>query len=325
VKISLELPDLWVVSKGALLFSMTLSLACIVLSFCLSRRTSVFLFIGLLLPLLGARWLSQRSSPAQNHPALAQEVIQLDVGQGDSALVLGPSLGLIDAGSAHSLNDAQWIHALGAQGITRLDWIALTHLDEDHRGGIDHLSRLIPIGRILSSKQELESPRGLQLAKELLSRGVRTESWESGFMPYPVFKPRENAQKHGRKQASGNSHMSAVLVPLASGDFYLSAGDAEGDDEITILQWANQNAKGSGRRIYKISHHGSKTSSDPKALRLFHPELALISVGLGNSYGHPSQEVLDRLSQMRIPIYRTDQMGAIRAEAFLHQPPEHRP
>ena len=129
--------------------------------------------------------------------------------------------------------------------------------------------------------------------------------------------------------------MSALLVPLESGDTYLSAGDAEGEDEIEIFKWANEHTPSSnswasrdsraGLRILKVSHHGSKTSSALQALIAFHPDFAIISVGLGNMYGHPSQEVLDRFSVMRIPVFRTDQNGAIRAEAFLHPRLEHRP
>jgi competence protein ComEC len=252
-------------------------------------------------------------------------VIQLDVGQGDAALVLGPTTGLIDAGSAHTLGDAEWIKSFALAGISKLDWVALTHLDEDHRGGLERLARLVPIGCAATSWQELHTERGQEIARKLLAHGVHLEAWEAGCIPYPTHGPFETGQGAQAHRAIGNSNMSAILIPLQSDDFYFSAGDAESEDETRFARWADLLSKGRGLRILKVSHHGSNTSSDPKTLQIFHPDFAIISVGLGNSYGHPAKETLSRFLDANIPVYRTDRDGPIRVEAFHHRPQEHLP
>ncbi|MFL5814240.1 MAG: ComEC/Rec2 family competence protein [Bdellovibrionia bacterium] len=324
VAYTLKLPSLWVISRPSLSLGLAFGLLWMALSISLRRLVRVLILLPLFLAALATRLSPGRY---ESFESSAREVVQLDVGQGDSALVLSADTnhaGLIDAGSAHTLNDPQWIQTLSQEGITRLDWIGLTHLDEDHAGGVERLSRLVPIGCIASSRQEVWSERGQKMAQRLMTRGIRLESWDTGCVPFPIYRPRDlPTQKHHK--ANGNLQMSAVLVPLHSGDFYLSAGDAEGDDEISIMKWANQNAPAPGQRILKISHHGSNTSSDPKALKLFHPDSAVISVGLGNRYGHPTAEVLSRLSEMKIPVHRTDLEGPFRAGDVLHRPPEHRP
>lgn len=340
VALSLALPSLWMISSKSLILSLVLSLIVVSFSFRLKpiKRTIIALaaFVALLsvrtLPLGAQASISYAQFPPQR---AAREVVQLDVGQGDGALVLSRDehrfnstagrAGLIDAGSARSLNDAQWIEAFARNGVSELDWVALTHLDEDHRGGLDRLTRLLPIRCVTSSEQEISSPRGVKLARQLLSQGTPLQSWEAGCVPFPTYYPKDLAKTKKHQKKSGNLSMSALLIPLESGDTYLSAGDAEGGDEIAIFKWANERTPRSGLRILKVSHHGSKTSSATQALKAFHPDFAIISVGLGNTYGHPSQEVLDRFSVMKIPVFRTDQFGAIRAEAFLHPQQAHRP
>jgi beta-lactamase superfamily II metal-dependent hydrolase len=336
VRLTLMLPSLWVLSKHFLILSLFLGLLWISFSFALRRSLRIGILLSLFAVAFGIRLHLTRSERAE--PS-AEEIVQLDVGQGDCALVLSQNsepAGLIDAGSAHSLSDAQWIQALSQEGVTRLHWIGLTHLDEDHVGGLERLSRLLPIGCVASSRQEVWSERGQKMAQRLMARGVRLETWDTGCVPFPIYRPHDlHTQKHRKTSAnapaksSGNLQMSAVLIPLQSGDFYLSAGDAEGSDEISIMKWADQwidqHAPVPGQRILKISHHGSNTSSDPKALKLFHPDSAVISVGLGNRYGHPTAQVLSRLSQMKIPVHRTDLQGPFRAGDVLHRPPGHHP
>jgi competence protein ComEC len=331
VRCTLTLPSLWVLPRYALIVALISGLLWITFSFALQRWMRFWVLLSLFAVVSVIRLHSGQSKPVA---PLANEVIQLDVGQGDSALVLSgdaghaPLAGLIDVGSAHSLNDAQWLQVFSQEGITRIAWVGLTHLDEDHVGGLERLSRLVPIGCVASSSQEVWSERGQKMAQRLLARGIRLESWDTGCVPFPIFRPR-TLVSHEHHKASGNLQMSAVLVPLVSGDFYLSAGDAEGGDEISIMKWANQVASSSGRgpgkRILKISHHGSDTSSSPEALKLFHPDFAVISAGLGNRYGHPTAGVLNRLSEMKIPVHRTDLFGPFRAGDVLRRPPGHHP
>ena len=243
----------------------------------------------------------------------AERVIQLDVGQGDAALVLDGSgiaanAGLIDTGSGKLISPWQWLDLFSNLGIFRLNWVAVTHLDEDHSGGILKISTIIPVDCVTTSGSELQSPRGLRWRNILESRGVHVTSHLSECIPYPALPPRPSRAGH-----SANENMSAFLIPLRGGGFYLSAGDATAQDEIRIGKWAKGVTEklDPGPRILKISHHGSRTSSDPLFLKEIRPDEAWISVGVANHYGHPSPLILKRLGDAKIPIRRTDQEGAL--------------
>lgn len=108
--------------------------------------------------------------------------------------------------------------------------------------------------------------------------------------------------------------MGAIWIPLHSQGFYLSAGDADEEDEIRIGKWASQlSLRRNGPRILKVSHHGSRYSSSLEFLRLIRPSVAWISVGASNSYGHPTLQTLHRLKRLNIPILRTDRDGVLQS------------
>jgi competence protein ComEC len=240
---------------------------------------------------------------------LANRVEQLDVGQGDSALITEKELsGLIDTGSVHALNDGQWLDVFSRLGIFRLNWIAVTHLDEDHSGGIMNLAEVIPVDCATTSREELESPRGRRWSQKLKDLGIHVTDRLNDCIPYPALGPDPVRGPH-----SANENMSSFFVPLAGGGFYLSAGDATWTAEPRTGAWAARLASSlsSGPRILKISHHGSKTSSNPVFLEQVHPTEAWISDGVGNRYGHPSAVVLERLRDEKIPFHRTDQEGTL--------------
>ncbi len=247
------------------------------------------------------------ASPTQIY---AERVEQLDVGQGDSALVTSSNIGLIDTGSEHSLNDRSWVELLAQRGLARIDWIALTHLDEDHAGGVLRLARLTSIRCIATSRAQLTSERGQEFQKQLGRIGVRITDWSGGCVPYPVLAPPSELRRHEKPNAS----MSAIIVPLPNRGFYLSAGDATAEDELRIGAWAKAATHSSPRLILKISHHGSLTSSHPQFLKMLSPARSWISSGAGNSYGHPAVPILEELKTLRIPVERTDLSGSLSSD-----------
>ena len=264
--------------------------------------------------LLGARAAGAFTVPLPTFDGRATEVRQLDVGQGDAALIRAPGFfGLIDAGSQHRVSDLSWLSLLGRRGATRVDWIALTHLDEDHAGGVRRLARLVPIGCVAAAEAELASDRGQRFVDDLRSRGVAVRGLAERCVPFPAFDPR--AAGVPRHQA--NANMAAYFVPLESGGFYFSAGDADRSAEVPIGRWERDRefeaALKPGPRVLKISHHGSHTSSAPEFLARLNPTEAWISVGTGNPYGHPHPDVLALLAARGIPIRRTDRDGTLRA------------
>lgn len=251
--------------------------------------------------------LNRSPNPSPNVDQ-AQLIEQLDVGQGDGAIVIGRKIGMIDTGSLHSITDLAWLEIFGERSIQKIDWIALSHLDEDHSGGVLRLARLIPLGCIVTPAAELQTPRGQVLAKQLARIGLSLKSWESPCIPFPHF------SYSNPKQSQPNGNMGVILVPLQSGGAYLAAGDATGDAEILIGKWASSWISPTTHPlVLKVSHHGSKTSSSKPFLNAIHPTEAWISVGAGNRYGLPSAAILNQFKSLRIRMRRTDRDGSLTA------------
>jgi competence protein ComEC len=316
--------NLWLVPKWAILigFIFSTSLLFVRKSFFGRSPTQVkvgslmlFIFLRLILEFTS---LSTSSLSGQKE---AKQIEQLDVGQGDAALVMGHQVGLIDTGAEKALSDPAWLQLFSERRITKIDWVALTHLDEDHSGGLIRLSKLIPIRCAVTSAEELRTPRGKKFAQTLSQAGVLIQDWTSPCVPFPTLSPfPTHSDSHPRKQKkSRNQNMGAVFIPLQSGGFYLSAGDAGSKDELRIGKWARTLAKNrTSPRILKISHHGSASSSSMEFLQILQPTEAWISSGQGNRYGHPSAEVLARLFKLGLPIQRTDQKGALITKEDVH-------
>jgi competence protein ComEC len=302
-------PDLWVVSKGAILLGAVFAAPSAYLWAVRhpARKLACLLAVALL---VGGRQV-RRNSWHDSAEGLAH-VDQLAVGQGDAALVINAhgSAGLIDTGSAHVQGDRAWIETLAKAGVRRLDWVALTHLDEDHAGGLSQLVRLVPVACVESAREQWQDPRGQRLSAMLAQAGVSPDNWNSGCVPYPTLAPAPHEAR------GANAAMGAVWIPLEGGGSYLSAGDATAAQEPRIGRWAARLSAlaRDGPRVLKVSHHGSHTSSAPEFLRAYRPTEAWISVGRGNLYGHPHPDVLARLAALGIPVHRTDDEGELTTE-----------
>jgi competence protein ComEC len=333
--------NLWVVSRWSFVVGGVLA----TLILCASARfktrlKTTLIMAGLILAwrlyFLGICEPRRQSSVPQS---LARRVIQLDVGQGDAALILGDSsessfglsshlsVGLIDAGSERTLPWDSWIQLLAKLGMTQVSWIGLTHLDEDHAGGLIRLAHLVPIRCVATSPAEIATSRGKRLASRLAQYGVPLEPWAWGCVPHPVLEP---DIKKVRTRRNGNENMSAIWVPMRAGGFYLSAGDSNQKDELRVGRWVQslardhfaqlQSAFGQstilpGPRLLKISHHGSRYSTSEEFLNTVQPTEVWISSGQGNRYGHPSVQTLDLLKnwglKKGIKLRRTDQEGVL--------------
>ncbi len=343
--------NLWMVSRGSFVLGGVLA----TLIFFLSTRwkSRLKITLALIVLILGMR-LFLKKQVASRDVQFADQVVQLDVGQGDAALVLGrwsglpnagtKNAGLIDVGSERSLTWDAWIRVFAQWGVSELSWIALTHLDEDHAGALIRLSQLVPIRCIATSQEQINTLRGQLLAARLAAAGLVLEPWSGDCVPFPTLGPgtspsssqsgsrarrksRKRPKIHQAKSSqvkSGNENMSAIGVPLRSGGFYLSAGDANQNDELRIGRWVSAlfdqrlKLKSSenppthrGPRLLKVSHHGSRYSTSDEFLDLIDPTEVWISSGQGNRYGHPSVQTLELLRKRGLKVRRTDQEGVI--------------
>jgi hypothetical protein len=128
--------NLWIIPRNSFLISIVFASIAITLrlSLKLSRRHTLLAYCTFLTSLFAFRAFVSLSSVSTAKELEAHRIEQLDVGQGDAALVQSGKNGLIDTGSQKALRDDQWIQILAQQKIQKLDWVALTHLDEDHSG-----------------------------------------------------------------------------------------------------------------------------------------------------------------------------------------------
>lgn len=229
-------------------------------------------------------------------PFPMKRVIQWDVGQGDAALlqVRGRNE-LIDAGPSWRGDPSEWIRKLTRAGVDQLDGVLLTHLDADHRGGLNWLAPVVRIGCI-----EAHEPARAMLK---LPASLHSKLYQSGCI--------RNAELSWFRSAKsgGNQWMAGWVFPLSSDQVFFSLGDGDRMQERLYSEWIGERYREASIRIWKAGHHGSKHSSDETFLARLKPTHIWVSVGARNGYGHPSPEALERLVRGGAVLHRTDVEG----------------
>lgn len=215
----------------------------------------------------------------------------LDVGQGDSIhLRSGGTHVLIDTGNADDYDAL--IGYFQGENITYLDAVFLTHGDADHCGEIRDLAAAVDIGKIVTG-QAFPSLSGLPYT--IVGKG---DTVLLGDLSFSVLSADRNA-------AEDNDNSLVLSVCIASRE-WLFLGDAGTAVEAELLADGGLSAD-----VVKVSHHGSPTASSPAFVSACAPEIAVVSVGTPNSYGHPSPAVLARWAETGAEILRTDVAGTI--------------
>lgn len=251
-----------------------------------------------------------QSSPVRGGATLIE---QIDVGQGDATLVRwGSRVGLIDAGPEWSLSRSEWLELFAKRGIDHLDFVMLTHLDADHSSGVFRLSSAIRIDCVYLQRHELETERGRRYVSEIRTLVARVVTEAGRCIPFPVF------EFASSRPGSENGLMAMAFVPLnASKGFYLNAGDATREGERWLMRQLRRidaPIDSMPTRLLKLSHHGSKTSSDPHFLDFLRPTEVWVSAGFRNRYHHPNVSVLQHIENKGFLLKRTDVFGLIRWE-----------
>lgn len=220
----------------------------------------------------------------------SQEISFINVGQGDAILIRdGFKSILIDTGGSLTFDMAMEVDIpfLRKEKVYTLDALIITHGDYDHDGAKESLAKNFAVKRIIENKNEFP-----------LTIGNLT------FYNYNIYEGDES------------NDQSLVLGTKIMGKSFLFMGDATTKIEKSIIR-DNPNLSAD---ILKIGHHGSKTSSSMEFLKKINPEVAIISVGKNNKYGHPDEEVVKRLKQLDIKVRRTDLEGTIKYQSYFHMP-----
>lgn len=241
--------------------------------------------VGLCLALLGS-WME----PALDNVRLTV----LDVGQGQCILLQsGGCTFMVDCGGDSDTGTADLAaQTLLGQGIHRLDGMILTHCDRDHAGGAEYfLSRMDTQMLIQPENGEISGAEQIIYAAEEL----RMTFGDATLTIYPPTFPGDS-----------NETSLCVLFETENCDILIT-GDRSGFGERSLLR----NARIGDVDVLIAGHHGSKYATCEELLEAVQPEIVCISAGRDNSYGHPAQETLDRLSQFGCSVYRTDQLGTI--------------
>lgn len=255
----------------------------------------------------------------------SMKISMLDVGQGDS-IVLQTGDGfnaLFDGGSTSKKNIGRYrIYTyLKYAGVRSLDYVFVSHPDKDHISGIyeliDMCDNTFEIKNIVLPHINNTDETLLEISKMADRAGInvlyacRGDVLSAGNLSISCVHPCKNYNYE-----SANDYSAVYLISF--GNFsMLMTGDAESKAEKCLIQDARKSdsvvdlQKLSGINVLKAGHHGSRGASSENFLRFVKPETALISCGVGNSYGHPHNETLQRLKEAGTKVYRTDDRGEI--------------
>ena len=237
------------------------------------------------------------------------EVVFIDVGQGDAALIITPqgqSI-LIDGGgdrlASGKVGENALLPYLRYRGLNRIDLIISSHPDADHIDGLFTVVENLAVGQLLYADVFPESALQERLLKLAQARGIEQNAAYAGQrfalgseLTLTVLNPPAGANYSER---DNNAGCLSFLLSYGETDF-LFTGDASFSDLVSLQP----------ARIVKLPHHGSKGAYDEDAYALLSAEAVVISVGRDNNYGHPGANVVEYW-QERSALFRTDLQGAV--------------
>lgn len=236
----------------------------------------------------------------------------IDVGQGDSSIIKykGKTIMIDTGGSLNSKYDIgkNVLHRyLLNQNINKIDYMMLSHLDSDHCQAGIYILKNMKVKNLIICKQAKDSQLYKQITQICKEKQINTIYVQKGdkfkiqSLIIEILHPNENLISEN--PLNNNAIVCKVTFNNTK---ILFTGDIE---KIAEDKLKKEDLKAD---ILKVGHHGSKTSTTEEFLNKINPKIALIGVGLNNKFGHPNNEVIQRLKDKNIKIYRTDQNGEIK-------------
>ena len=229
-----------------------------------------------------------------------------DVGQGDSEFVVlpGGETLLIDAGTSDAaqglVDDIEWL------GFDRIDYLVATHPHEDHIGGMPEVFEAFEVGEVWAPEVAHDTQAFEEFLDSVEDEGLSINAAVAGSRVYDgdgctvdILSPSQGASYDDL-----NDWSAVVRVAYGSTSMLFT-----GDASAAVLEPLSVGHVD----VLKVSHHGSDTGTTPSLLSQLTPTVAVIEVGAGNSYGHPTQETVDELAAAGARVWRTDQDGSVYA------------
>ena len=237
----------------------------------------------------------------------------IDVGQGDSCLITTPQNKkvIVDSGGSESYDVGKnvLLPYLLDKRITKIDYIMISHFDTDHCKGFEYVLENIKVKNVIISKQCETSENFKQIMKIIRKKRINLIIVQKGskikidnFTTVDILSPQS-------ENIADNMNDNSIVAKFEAYNFsILFTGDASEKIEKELIK-EKINLKSD---ILKVSHHGSKTGTSEEFLKSVKPKIALIGVGENNKFGHPTKDVIKRLTENKVKIYRTDTDGEIR-------------
>ena len=254
-------------------------------------------------------------------PAGTLRVTMIDVGQGDAIAVQFPNgrALLVDAGGVAGFDIGGRVvsPALWRLGVARLEWLAFTHPDFDHIGGTvsvarDMGPREIWEGVPVERNAARAALRDAELAAGVVWRRLQAgDSIDVGGARVDVWSP---PRPDWERPKSRNEDSIVLSIRYRDVQVVLT-GDAGEEFESRLAPEIDL----APIRILKVGHHGSRSSSTAGFVRAIAPQVALISVGAGNLFGHPAPDVVERYEAIGAQVFRTDLDGAVSVSTDGHE------
>jgi competence protein ComEC len=231
----------------------------------------------------------------------------INVGQGDSIYIKtanGDDI-LIDGGNR---DGSDVVAYLKKQKVNDIEVMISTHPDADHMGGLDEVLNAFKVKAIYAPKVTHTTQVYKDFLTSVKREGVKIQTAQKG-VKIPLKGVTAQFVAPVKTYGTDLNDWSAVLRLVYGKKSFLFTGDAEFKSEADMIQ-SNQPLKAD---VLKVGHHGAKTSTSDDFLKAVKPTYAVISVGKGNSYGHPTADTLNRLKNNNVKIFRTDTQGSILA------------
>lgn len=273
-------------------------------------------------------WMVWRMADAHSHWL---RVALLDVGQGESIVVQSPTgrTVIIDGGTSEDegrgeVGRAVIVPYLASLGVNRLDAMIITHADADHCNALPTVIAEVPVGMAIDGT--LGASPSAAAARKGGAHGSAADAAAHARVALALWSHHIPvlAARPGQRLDLGDGITMTVLSPTQppmqssnnngaavrldyGGTSMLFTADLEHDAEERLVR------RGTDLHctVLKLGHHGSKSSTSPLLLDAARPQMAMLSCGRYNKFGHPAAETLARLAQRHIPVFRTDRDGAI--------------